>query len=159
MKILRQKFLNINISTLTNKLDKILRLGYLGGSTDYFLKYGEKLKHYDVNSLYLKAMCNNMPIEFIEELDGSKVKLDNVFGFVEARIITLDNIEIPLLPFKIFNETIHPLGSWIGIYLTEELKIISKYGYKVDLIKVYKFSKGDIFTKYIEYFYNIKKLQ
>ena len=28
---------------------------------------------------------------------------------------------------------------------------------KVELIKVYNFSKENIFTKYIEFFYNIKK--
>jgi hypothetical protein len=43
------------------------------------------------------------------------------------------------------------------MYFTEELKAIVKYGYKVELIKVYSFSKANIFTKYIEFFYNIKK--
>jgi hypothetical protein len=52
-----------------------------------------------------------MPIEFIGETDGTSVKLEDVFGFAEARITTPDNIEIPLLPFKLYNETLHPLGS------------------------------------------------
>jgi DNA polymerase type B, organellar and viral len=156
-KIFRQKFLDINISTLTNKLDAIIRLAYIGGSTDYYFHYGENLKHYDVNSLYPKAMCNPMPIKFLSESDGNSVKLEDIFGFAEARITTPNDIEIPLLPFKIDNETLHPLGSWIGVYFTEELKTVKKYGYKIDLIKVYNFSKADIFTKYIEYFYNIKK--
>lgn len=43
------------------------------------------------------------------------------------------------------------------MYFTEELKEIEKFGYKVDLIKVYNFSKHDIFTDYINYFYNIKR--
>jgi DNA polymerase type B, organellar and viral len=157
LKIFRQNFLEINIPTLTNKLDSIIRLAYIGGSTDYYIKYGENLKHYDVNSLYPKAMCSPMPIEFIGETDGTSVKLEDVFGFAEARITTPDNIEIPLLPFKLYNETLHPLGSWIGIYFTEELKEIIKHGYKVELIKVYNFSKADIFKKYIDFFYQIKK--
>jgi DNA polymerase type B, organellar and viral len=157
-KIFRQNFLKIDITTLTNKLDSILRLAYIGGSTDYYLKYGENLKHYDVNSLYPKAMCNLMPIEFLGESEGTNVRLEDIFGFAEARITTPDNMEIPLLPFKIFNETLHPLGSWIGIYFTEELKAVEKYGYKIELIKVYHFSKADIFSSYINYFYNIKKL-
>ena len=101
----------MNIPTLTNKLDNILRLGYLGGSTYYYLKYGENLKHYDVNSLYPKAMCNFMPIEYLRESEGSNVKLENILGFAEARITTPDNLEITLLPFKVDNQTIHPLGS------------------------------------------------
>jgi hypothetical protein len=51
-KIFRQNFLDINIPTLTKKLDGIIRLAYLGGSTDYFFKYGENLKHYDVNLIH-----------------------------------------------------------------------------------------------------------
>ena len=156
-KIFRLNFLNINIPTLTNKLDALLRLAYIGGSTDYFFKYGENLKHYDVNSLYPKAMCNPMPIEFLGESDGSNVKLENIFGFAEAKITTPNDIQIPLLPFKVFNETLHSLGSWIGIYFTEELKAVAKAGYKIDLIKVYNFSKGNIFESFIDYFYNIKK--
>lgn len=156
-KIFRQKFLDTNIKTLTKKLDSIIRLAYIGGSTDYYYNYGENLKHYDVNSLYPKAMCNPMPIEFLGESEGTNVKLEDVFGFAEAKITAPKNIEIPLLPFKIFNETVHPLGSWIGIYFTEELKAVEKYGYKIELIKVYNFSKANIFDNYINYFYNIKK--
>lgn len=98
-----------------------------------------------------------MPIEFIGESDGTNVKLENVFGFAEARITAPNNLEIPLLPLKVDNETIHPLGSWIGVYFTEELKAVAKHGYKVELIKVYNFTKSNIFNKYIEYFYDIKK--
>jgi DNA polymerase elongation subunit (family B) len=38
------------------------------------------------------------------------------------------------------------------------LKAVEKYGYKIELIKVYNFRKRDIFTNYIEFFYNIKKV-
>ena len=98
-----------------------------------------------------------MPIEFLGESEGVNVKLENIFGFAEVKITTPNDLTIPLLPFKVFNETLHPLGSWIGIYFTEELKEIVKHGYKVELIKVYNFSKANIFTSYIDYFYNIKK--
>jgi len=151
-KIFRQEFLNINIKTLTNKLDKVIRLAYIGGSTDYYLKYGENLKHYDVNSLYPKAMCNPMPIKFLGITNGSEVKLEDVFGFAEVRITTPNDIDIPILPHKIDNETLHPLGSWIGIYFTEELKAVVKYGYKIELIKVYNFSKTNVFDNYINFF-------
>jgi hypothetical protein len=52
-----------------------------------------------------------MPIKFLGELDGSKVRLENIFGFAEAKITTPKDLTTPLLPFKIFNETLHPLGS------------------------------------------------
>jgi hypothetical protein len=52
-----------------------------------------------------------MPIEFLSETNGTNVKLEDVFGFAEAKITAPNNIEIPLLPLKIENETLHPLGS------------------------------------------------
>jgi hypothetical protein len=52
-----------------------------------------------------------MPIEFLGVSDGLNIKLENVFGFAEAKITTPDNLTIPLLPFKVDNETLHPLGS------------------------------------------------
>jgi hypothetical protein len=52
-----------------------------------------------------------MPIEFLGEMEGINVNLNDVFGFAEARITTPTNIEIPLLQFKQDNETIHPIGS------------------------------------------------
>lgn len=119
LKIFRQRFLKTDIPILSNKLDDIIRLSYIGGSTDYYIKYGEGLKHYDVNSLYPKAMCNPMPLEFLGESIGGNVKLEDSFGFVEARITTPDDLTIPLLPFKVENETLHPLGSWMGIYFSE----------------------------------------
>jgi hypothetical protein len=67
------------------------------------------MKHYDVNSLYPKAMCNPMPLEFLGESEGNNIKLEDVFGFVEARITTPNDILYPLLPFKVDNETLHPL--------------------------------------------------
>lgn len=103
-------------------------------------------------------MCNPMPIKFLGITYGRNIKLKDVFGFAEARITTPENLQIPLLPLKVDNETIHPIGSWIGIYFTEELKAVAEHGYKIELIKVYNFSKETIFTKYISYFYNIKKV-
>ena len=156
LKIFRQKFLDIDIPILTNKLDAIIRLSYIGGSTDYYYKYGENLKHYDVNSLYPKAMCNPMPLEYLGESEGNNVRLEEVFGFAEARITTPDKMEIPLLPFKFDNETLHPLGSWIGVYFTEELKTIVKYGYRFEILWGYTFDKGYIFKDYVEFLYNLR---
>jgi hypothetical protein len=52
-----------------------------------------------------------MPIEFLGESEGINVRLEDIFGFAEVKITTPNDLTIPLLPFKIFNETLHPLGS------------------------------------------------
>ena len=48
-------------------------------------------------------------------------------------------------------------GSWVGVYYSEELKAVSKYGYKIEIIKGVEFSKANIFGDYIKHFYDIKK--
>jgi hypothetical protein len=56
-------------------------------------------------------MCNPMPLEFLGESIGNSVKLENIFGFAEVKVTTPENMDIPILPFKVDNETLHPLGS------------------------------------------------
>ena len=159
LKIFRQHFLNKEIPILSYDLDREIRPGYFGGSTDYFHKYGENLYYYDVNTLYPKAMCNQMPCEYIETVDDcTNIKLEDIFGYCKAKIITPNNLMYPLLPHKIDGDTVHPIGTWVGIYFSEELKFVKEHGYKVELITVHKFSKEDVFTNYVNHFYNEKKI-
>lgn len=159
LKIFRQNFLKNEIPILTKYLDSKIRESYFGGSTDYIRKYGENLYYYDVNSLYPFAMCNSMPLEFLGEFEGYNLDLNDpeTFGFIEAKIVSPKDIEIPLLPLKYKGMTIHPNGSWIGTYFSEELKAVSNLGYNIEILKLYKFSKMDLFTRYIKFFYDIKK--
>ena len=45
----------------------------------------------------------------------------------------------------------------VGVYFSEELKAVQKYGYKIEIIKGVEFSKANIFGDYIKHFYDIKK--
>ena len=160
LKIFRQQFLNVDIPILPQYLDKEIRNGYIGGSTDYYLHSGIKLYKYDINSLYPKAMLNPMPLEFIRILEGEQlqnVKLEDIFGFFKVRVTAPTNILIPLLPYKHNDMTIHPVGTWIGTYFSEELKAVQKYGYKIELIKLHEFTKTYLFNEYVEHFYKIKQ--
>ena len=56
------------------------------------------------------------------------------------------------------NKTIYPVGKWTGTYFSEELKAVQKHGYKIKLIKGYEFSKIDLFTEYVNHFFNLKKI-
>lgn len=133
LKIFRQHFQDKDISILNKSVDIDIRKSYFGGSTDYYRMYGENLYYYDVNSLYSKAMCNPMPNKLIKEMDLNyiilnDIKLNNIFGFIKARITCPKDIKYPLLPFKKDGFTIHPTGTWIGTYFSEELKEIIKHG-------------------------------
>ena len=99
-----------------------------------------------------------MPHEIIKEYkDMSNIKLEDVFGFFLAEIESPKDIVRPLLLKKYKGETIHPTGKWIDVYFSEELKAVSKHGYKITLIKGYEFSKIDLFTEYVNHFYDKKK--
>jgi hypothetical protein len=153
-KIFRQKFLDLIIPTLNKNIDSLIRLAYIGGSTDYYFKYGENLKHYDVVSLYPKAMKNALPHEVINRYSNmNNIKLANFFGFCEAEIETPNTLK-PILPCKYKGKTIFPTGSWTATYFSEELKAIVKRGYKVKLIKGFEFSKAYLFNEYIDHFFH-----
>ena len=62
-----------------------------------------------------------------------------------------------MIPFKYKGKTIYPGGTFTGVYFTEEMKALLKYGYSFKLITGYEFSKTYLFNDYVEYFYNKKK--
>jgi|ERR1700733_695545 len=45
----------------------------------------------------------------------------------------------------------------IGWYFSEELKAVEKLGYQITMIRGYEFSKTDLFSNYVNTFYEIKK--
>ena len=156
-KIYRTNYLKTSIPILKHNEDKFIRNGYYGGATDYYKAYAKNLYYYDVNSLYPQAMLNSMPFKLIKKhfnMDG--VELDNFFGFCLAEITCPDSIALPVLPVKLDGKTIYPKGQWTGTYFSEELKAVAKLGYGIKLLKGMEFSKEDLFTDYIKYFYNIK---
>lgn len=82
---------------------------------------------------------------------------DTFFGFAEAQIICPLDMARPVLPFHHEGKTIYPVGTWTGTYFSEELKAVTKLGYKVTLIRGYEFTKFFPFNGYVNTFYNIKK--
>jgi len=159
-KIFRSKFLEYDIPILKPSQDTFIRKGYFGGGTDYYKAYITNGKQYDINSLYPDAMLKNpMPYKIIKFHNSlTNIKLDDFYGFVLAKITCSRTMEKPMLPYKYEGRTIYPTGTWIGVYFSEELKAVAKLGYTIKLISGYEFSKIDLFSSYVDYFYKIKKL-
>ena len=159
LKIYRTKFQEDPIYILPANIDSFTREGFYGGGTDVYKAYGKNIHYYDVNSLYPYAMLNPMPYNLIKLHNNmNNIKLENFFGFVEVEVICPLNMLRPVLPFHLNGKTIYPVGSWKGVYFSEELKAVEKLGYKFKLIKGYEFSKANLFDSYINYFYEIKKI-
>jgi hypothetical protein len=106
-----------NIPKLTGNIDKDIRQGYTGGSTDMFIPYGKNIKCYDVNSLYPSVMINqDMPIGKIEKITGDLSKLsDDIFGFFYVKVNCPEDIMHPIIQIKYKTKggikTISPVGS------------------------------------------------
>jgi hypothetical protein len=137
-----------------------IRNGYFGGGTDVYKAYGENIYYYDINSLYPFAMLNPMPHEILNNgklIDLSNRTLDSFFGFAKVKIVCPLDMERPILPVHHEGKTIYPVGSWQGTQFSEELKAVVKLGYQITLINGYEFTKSDLFSDYVNHFYNIKK--
>jgi hypothetical protein len=149
LKIFRACFQDKPIFILPQKIDKTIREGY----------YGEKIHHYDINSLYPFAMLKPMPYNLVKPrlIDLTNRNLDSFFGFAECLIYCPLDMLRPVLPFHHLGKTIYPVGNWKGTYFSEELKAVVKLGYKITLIQGYEFTKTDLFTDYVNYFYEIKR--
>jgi len=159
LKIFRTNFLKHDIPVLKPSQDQFIRKSYFGGATDYYKAFAQKLRYYDVNSLYPLAMTRPMPFKLIRLIkDMSNISLADFFGFCLVEVETPKNILKPLLPYKHEGKTIYPTGNWIGVYFSEELKALEKYGYKFKLIKGYEFSQIDLFSEYVRWFYLEKKV-
>jgi hypothetical protein len=159
LKIFRTKFLDKPIFILPEYMDSFIRNGYYGGGTDVYKAYGENVHYYEVNSLYPSAMLNPMPYNLVTPnlLDLSNRNLDSFFGFVKAEIYCPSDMLRPVLPYHSNGKTIYPTGVWTGVYFSEELKAVSKLGYQIKLISGYEFTKADLFSKYVNTFYEIKR--
>lgn len=158
LKIFRPNFQDVDISILKGSEDNFIRKSYFGGHTDYYKPYITNCYYYDINSLYPKAMCEPMPHKIIKyHNDLSNIKLNEFFGYCLAEITTPKNILKPLLPYKHNGKTIFPTGTWIGVYFSEELLAVQKYGYQITLISGYEYSQIYLFNKYVDHFYNKKK--
>ena len=158
LKIYRANYQKLYIPTLKNSVDNFIRKGYFGGGTDYYKLHITNGKSYDINSLYPFAMSKPMPFEIIKYQNNmSHINLSDFFGFILVQVYCPKNILKPMLPYKHEGKTIFPTGYWIGVYFSEELKAVQHLGYKFTLIKGYEFSKIDLFSDYVNHFFNIKK--
>jgi hypothetical protein len=158
LKIYRMNFQDkkTNIPVLNGSIDSFIRKSYFGGATDYYKSFSSLLHYYDINSLYPYAMSNPMPHNIVKYYNSmSNINLKDFFGFILCEISV--NIERPILPFKLNGKTIYPNGTWSGVYFSEELKAVEHLGYKIKLISGYEYSKIDLFSNYIKYFYLQKK--
>ncbi len=146
------------IENLTESKDRYIRQSYRGGYCD--IVYPELLNgfHYDVNSLYPFCMLSDMPTGEGKWVDGSNINLNSFFGFCKIIIHKVpENLKIPFLTIKDLElGHIAPLGTWSGIYFSEEIKLAQTLGYKIEIINGIKYGRGELFSKFVNKFYDLR---
>lgn len=152
-----------HIPIITGKAYSNLVQGYLGGHVDVYQPIpnkDDKIYHYDVNSLYPYVMAHfPMPTGKPKFFYGDIRKNEYyAFGFFYVRVTAPDDIRVPILLTRINRSTIAPIGTWEGMYFSEELYNAESYGYKFEIIFGYIFEKSkNLFADYIKNLYTIKK--
>jgi hypothetical protein len=153
------------IPIITGSMYDNMKNAYTGGSVDVYKPHGYNIYSYDVNSLYPTQMANyDMPVGSPTYFEGDinlREEIKNPFGIFEVEVTSPDNLNYPILQlrFKTKNgiKTISPLGKWKSWYFSEELYNAIKYGYKFNIIRGYIFERKNIFKKYVNCLYDIKK--
>lgn len=165
-KIFRTYFYNTklhgHIAQSHGALDSFIRSSYRGGVAEVYKPHIKNGYYYDVNSLYPFIMSNSeMPIgrgEYIQNICESSFNINTFFGFIEVEV------ECPemYIPFLTVNDTdkglISPIGTWKGVYFSEEIKYALTLGYKFKYKSAYSFKKAVIFDNYVNVLY-AKRLQ
>ena len=162
--IFRCRFLkNFKIPIITGSIFDFIKQSYTGGSVDVYRPLGVNLYHYDVNSLFPFVMLNfPVPVGNPTYFEGDIKQFSHKpFGFFEVKVKAPENLNIPLLQFRLKLDngykTISPVGEWKGVYFSEEIYKAEKLGYSFEILRGYTFDKEYIFKEYVEYFYDMKK--
>lgn len=163
----KDKSIYSKIHMLSGKIAEAIRVGYTGGAVDMYIPKpvkGVKIFAYDVNSLFPFVMKNFMfPIRTPTYFEGNILKMvPNAFGFFFCKITAPKELIHPILQTHVKPKggaslrTIAPLGTWEGMYFSEELINAIKYGYSFEVLWGYTFERGFIFKDYIDSLYNIR---
>ena len=144
------------IQHLNGNIESFVRQSYRGGIVDVYRPVLKNGYLYDVNSLYPYIMSKyEMPLTKINFIaDCTDLNIDSFFGFLEVDVSSPEILYIPFLTLQDPNRgLISPLGTWSGIYFSEEIKYAMKLGYRFKFKKAFEFNKGIVFDKYVDSLY------
>jgi len=171
--IFRSNFLDKvknGIPLITGEIYNYIKKSYTGGAVDVYKPHGNDVKAYDVNSLYPSQMQSRpMPVGSptffqgdIKYYSGSLGPIEELLGFYEVEVTTPENLAYPILQRRVKTtnggtRTVADLGTWKGVYFSEEIKNAEQYGYTFKILSGYLFKKENIFKDYVDTLYTWKE--
>ncbi|RUS26198.1 hypothetical protein BC938DRAFT_471087 [Jimgerdemannia flammicorona] len=106
-------------------------------------------------ALQSDGMCTGMPVHYLDYVPGYMINIETFCGYIYATITIPDHLPA-IIPLKGKDGLTYPRGGVDGLYYSEELRVLSSRGYKVTCKSGYLFASADLFSKYVEHFYNLK---
>lgn len=143
MKLFRRKYLHRKYPREIHTHD-FVRGGYFGGRVEVFRTQGEKLRYYDINSSYPRAMLEKMPAGDASCWDGSPPSglTRNRIGFVDCDVWVPPEVVVPPLPIKAGPELpqcqgklVFPVGRLSGIWEWSELEKAVSLGVEIETFR------------------------
>lgn len=167
----RASYQRKSLPEVSEKGAALARLGYYGGRCEPFRRSFVSpdidsqapplcsfwpatvtaLHCYDVNSMYPWAMKQAQPVEELQGLDGYHQELT---GFIDCTV-TVNDCHIPVLPCRVENKLVFPIGKFRGTFSTVELRLAEELGQlaSVDYHDSVYFKTDHIFDDYVDTLY------
>lgn len=140
-------------------VDHFVRGAYFGGRTEIFKPIhntNEKLKEYDINSMYPYVMKEKeYPVgKAIICFDRVPEKL----GVYECEVQCPDSLYIPVLGVLLNGKYCFPKGKFTGRWTTSEIDLAISKGYKIKYLRgVYWPESKKIFSEYVDTLYEMRQ--
>jgi hypothetical protein len=152
LRVFATHFLKKPIPGLTTEKEVFVRGGLYGGRTEVFRYEGSDVTEQDVHAMYVWGMTNSLPFG-----KGTWVHewRDDMVGFYEADVVTPNNLRIPVLPVR-RDKLRFELGTFRGIWYSEELKLAARMGYQINIIRGLVFHPVPFLKEYAEWCFALR---
>jgi hypothetical protein len=167
MDLYKRKYIPCTIYKERCNVKDFIYRAYYGGRTECFKRGGVNNKSiynktyymYDVNSLYPSVMLNEYPLpESCIKVKKPTIENINRYGVSEVTIKGPINLYYPLLPYRLNNKLVFPVGTFTGVYNHIELEKALSLGYEIKKIhNQIIYTKGFYpFKDYVTELYNLR---
>lgn len=153
MRVFRSRFLRRSILLPSEEVEDFARQTYCGGRCEVYRWDAARVYHYDVNSLYPRAMLDPVPVEYLAR-SRRLVEDDRHIGFYRATVRYPERY-LPVLPVRIM-KLFFPVGRFSGYFTSLELRAAIEDGASVWIHEGRIFYAEAILKEYAEAIYRSK---
>jgi len=156
----RHKFMKHDIFIHSDDhISKMERESYFGGRVECFRigKYSGKFYLLDVNSMYPYSMLGEFSTNYRSKWKNPSwkeiEKLKSDFLYILRGKVKVD---LPLLPHRMKNKVIFPVGEFEGVWAQPEIENALKFGARIEPYEIVIYDKAPIFKDFVLELYDLR---